>query len=136
MSASYSKIWIHLVFGTRQKEPLMEGELKKVIKEALEDFLSGYCVQSCVFNILPDHIHLLINVDNSSSIQEIVSKIQDKILVYQKDQGVFPILEWEAVFHAHSVSTNRLSSEKKVIMRQEFIHQELPLEEELKFLGM
>lgn len=136
MSVSYSKIWIHFVFETRQKEPLMEGKLKKVIQEALEDFLSGYCVQPCVFNILPDHIHLLINVDNTSSIQEIVSKIQDKILVYQKDQGIFPILEWEAGFHAHSVSTNRLSSEKSAIRRQELIHQELPLEEELKFLGI
>ncbi|GMQ31288.1 hypothetical protein Aconfl_39320 [Algoriphagus confluentis] len=115
---------------------MIEGKLKTVVKEALEDFLSENCEQPCVFSILPDHIHVLINLDSSSSVREILLQIQAKILSYQENQGIVPILEWESGFHAHSVSTNRLSSEKSGIMRQELIHQELPLEEELKFLGM
>lgn len=136
MSYSSSKIWIHLVFYTRQKAPLLVGKLKKEIKNGLEEFLSENCDQPCAYHILPEHIHLLINLSDSLSAKEVLKKIQSKIQDSLKESKMDVNLDWEEEFHVHSVSATRLSTEKSGIMRQELIHQEVSLEEEMKFLGM
>jgi hypothetical protein len=44
--------------------------------------------------------------------------------------------EWDEDYYVHSVSLNRLSTEKSLLDRQEYKHKEISLEEELKFLGL
>jgi hypothetical protein len=70
------------------------------------------------------------------SVDQLVELVQFLIREQLERDGFFPFLEWDQSYHAHSVSLNRLSSEKSLLERQEYKHKEISLVEELKFLGL
>ncbi len=136
MNHSHSNIWTHLVFWTKDHQRVISYEMNASIKEAMELVLAENSEQQLHFSILQDHIHLLVKVPGKTSVDYLVHRLQELICEKLEDNGFRPCIEWDKDYHAHSVSLNRLSSEKSLLERQEYKHKEISLFEELKFLGM
>ncbi len=136
MRSAHSEIWTHLVFSTKNHQPVFEGEGVPVIRQALDDFISEIPDHQGTFSILADHIHLLIKLPENMSVNQLARQIQKLVSERLRQHGWVVKVEWEDDYHAHSVSWNRLSNEKSLIERQEIKHKELSLKEELKFLGL
>ena len=137
MRQSHTGIWTHLVISTKNYQPLFNEEWKKTIQTCLEDFVQIFPDQHSIFCILPDHIHFLIKLPDDMALSTLVSQI--KKVVSDRLSGKYGDISnfaWEDDYHAHSVSVNRLSTEKNLIERQEIKHKEMSLQEELKFFGM
>ncbi len=112
-------------------------KIAPLIQTALDDFISGLPDDHVTYCVLPDHIHLLAKLPNHLSVNQFAMEIQtavsDRLRQEGYSEGGF---EWNDTYHAHSVSSNRLSVEKNLIERQEINHKEMSLKEELRFLGM
>lgn len=137
MRHSHTEIWTHLVVSTLGYKPIFKVEWTNTIKEAIENYLQMLPDQQGNYCILPDHIHFLVRLPHHMALNDLVDEIKtliaNKLKQKYKEAATF---QWEKDYHAHSVSLNRLSTEKSLIERQEIKHKEISLEEELKFFGM
>ncbi|EKB48938.1 transposase [Cecembia lonarensis] len=137
MKHSHSEIWTHLVLSTKNQEKIFGKAESKAIMEAMEDFIGSHEDQSITYSVLPEHIHILIKLPENISLNGFASHLQTFIKTkLSLNKGLNHNFQWEKNFHAHSVSINRLSAEKSMILRQEVKHREITFEEEMKFLGL
>jgi putative transposase len=136
MPHSYSNIWTHLVLWTKGHAPLITSEMAGSIKKVLEELPLDFYEKQTHLSVLPNHIHLLIKLPGNHSVDELARFVQQLICKKLLQEGFENCPEWDEDYYAHSVSLNRLSTEKSLLDRQEYKHKEISLEEELKFLGL
>ena len=79
---------------------------------------------------------MLIKLPASMSVDQLVQLVKQLIDKKLQQEGFDDSPDWDEQYYVHSVSMNRLSSEKSLLDRQEYKHRELTLNEELKFLGL
>lgn|GEM_PF-527434 len=137
MKHSHSEIWTHLVLSTKNQERIFGQPEIKTINLAMEEFVANHKDQAITYAVLAEHIHILLKLPENMSLNGLASHLQtfikSKMRLHKEVRHDF---EWEKNFHAHSVSLNRISAEKSMILRQEMKHREITFEEELKFLGL
>lgn len=136
MPHSHSNIWTHLVLWTKDHAPLISSEKKSCIKRILEELPLNFYQKDTHLSVLPDHIHLLIKLPASMSVDQLVQLVQQLIDKKLLQEGFDSSPDWDEQYYAHSVSMNRLSTEKSLLDRQEYKHKDVTLFEELKFLGL
>ena len=62
MLHSYSKIWLHIIWSTKSKQRIIQGERRTLIYNFLIKKAIEIKVPIEVLNIQPEHIHLLIDL--------------------------------------------------------------------------
>lgn len=137
MIHSHSEVWTHLVLSTKNHQTIFKEKYTEMVKQALLDFFEKFKENLGSYSILSDHIHMLFRLPVYISIEDFATQFQHLVSDRLKQAGVKNAEAiWESDFHVHSVSLNRLSSEKSFIEKQEIKHKEMSLAEELKFLGL
>jgi len=136
MPHSHSNIWTHLVLWTKDHAPVITSEMVVSIKHVLEELPLDFYEKQTHLSVLPNHIHLLIKLPGNLSVDQLAHFVQQLICKKLVQEGFANCPEWDEKYYAHSVSLNRLSTEKSLLDRQEYKHKEISLEEELKFLGL
>jgi putative transposase len=136
MPHSHSNIWTHLVLWTKDHVPVICTDKAACIKRVLEELPLNFYQKDTHLSVLPDHIHLLIKLPASMSVDQLVQLVQHLIDKKLMQAGFDSFPDWDEQYYAHSVSMNRLSTEKSLLDRQEYKHKEVSLIEELKFLGL
>ncbi len=81
MSHSYNKIWLHVVFATKNRTPLIKPVVEKQIHAHMQEQLIENGCPVRIINGMPDHVHLLFL--QNLIIQE---NIQDTIFFYQIEE--------------------------------------------------
>ena len=127
----FVKIWVHLVWTTKNRRPLLTQEIRldifNHIRENAEkkgiyvDFINGYL----------EHVHCLISLKSSQNI--------DKIMMLLKGESSFWInknkislgkFEWQDDYFAVSVSESALNRVRNYIKNQENHHKRKSFNEE------
>jgi REP element-mobilizing transposase RayT len=136
MAHSHSNIWTHLVLWTKDHAPVICPDKVACIKRVLDELPLNFYQKDTHLSVLPDHIHLLIKLPGNMSVDQLVQLVQQLIDKKLLQEGFDTSPDWDEQYYAHSVSMNRLSTEKSLLDRQEYKHKEVTLTEELKFLGL
>lgn len=136
MPHSHSNIWTHLVLWTKDQAPIITSEMVVSIKHILEELPLDFYEKQTHLSVLPNHVHLLIKLPGNLSVDQMAHFVQQLICKKLVQEGFENCPDWDEKYYAHSVSLNRLSTEKSLLDRQEYKHKEISLEEELKFLGL
>ena len=134
MSHSLVKIWIHLVFGTKNSElliiPKYEKQLHDHIKEKLErDF-------ECLVKIIKgvtDHIHILFLMSQNFSLSDIVKNIKGESSHWWNSQEFSNLkFAWQIGYGAYSVSESMISKVEKYISNQKEHHKKISYNKEVE----
>ncbi|MCS5491936.1 transposase [Algoriphagus limi] len=137
MSHSNSEIWIHWVIVTKERKPLIDAWKKEVLSQTLGKFIENNGNSHGTFSVQNDHFHLLIKLPFASSPNDFLNNLKLQIQeTFIQSGSMENFLDWERKPYTYSVSLNQLSVEKNNIQRQDFKHQKVSLDEELKFFGM
>ena len=134
MSHSLTKIWIHLVFGTKDRNPFIkesfELKLQKHIKNLIEtDFKSK--VES--INGTSDHLHILLLLDQNYAIANVVKNIKGNSSHWINQNKFIPEkFAWQTGYGAFSISESIIGDVKKYIENQKEHHKKLSFAEEYK----
>jgi len=133
---AFVKIWIHAVWGTKNREPVLEkGILKSVCDHIKENGkLKGIFIE-CV-NGYSDHLHclMLLNADMSISKQMQLIKGESSFWI-NKNKIVKGHFEWADEYFASSVSEDKLDIVKAYILNQQEHHKKVTFKDEYeKFL--
>ena len=133
---AFVKIWIHAVWGTKNREPVLEkGIIESVCDHIKENGkLKGIFIE-CI-NGYSDHLHclMLLNADTSISKQMQLIKGESSFWI-NKNKIVKGHFEQADEYFASSVSEDKLDIVRAYIINQQEHHKKITFKDEYeKFL--
>lgn len=131
MAHSKSKIWIHLIFVTKHREPLITPAVEYFIHETLrQQLLSLNCPLEAI-NGMSEHIHLLFMLNPQKALSEVVKHVKGGSSYAINKSNRLPCkFTWATGYAAFSVSESGVSAVKKYIQRQKVHHKKRTFEVE------
>ena len=124
MRASYSRIYIHLIWSTWDRLDLITTELEPI----LYSYIAKKCrQQNCLLlhiGGIPNHIHLLVKIHTAIEIGDFVKNIKGSSSHYIA-QIIHPgnFFKWQGAYPAISVSPFQVSRISRYIAAQKEHHQ-------------
>ena len=88
MSHSYNKIWIHAVFATKERLPLIASSVEIKIYENIKQQLTEVGCKPRIINGMPDHVHLLFLQNPLKSIADILKQIKGSASHWINEQNL------------------------------------------------
>jgi REP element-mobilizing transposase RayT len=138
MSQTYYKIWIHLIWATKVRRPLMQKEARQKILNHIKEKAGkeGYYLDT--INGVADHLHCLISLSPRFSISEVMNKLKGESSHWINSEKITRIrFAWQGGFAAFSVSASQVHKVRNYIRNQEKHHQKISFEAEVgKFLKL
>ncbi len=131
MPQSYGPIYLHIVFSTKRREPVLtlqlHTEFARYITPILNDNRSHFIAEGG----MPDHIHLLIDLGREVSVATILREIKAKSSSWLKNK-IGKQFKWQGGYGAFSVSASHLKNVIQYIQNQEEHHRKKTFQEEFE----
>jgi putative transposase len=129
---SFVKIWVHLVFATKNREPL----LKKEFRYDLYKHIKENCKEKDIFlqaiNGYTEHVHCLISLGKDQSISKVSQLIKGESSFWiNKNNLTTEKFSWQDDYFAVSVSESQVETVVKYIKNQETHHAKKSFEQEV-----
>ena len=128
---SFVRIWVHLVFGTKNREPLLLGEIRnKIIQHILENARSKEIFID-IINGHTEHLHCLISLGNEQNIAKVVNLIKGESSYWvNKNKITKTKFEWADEYFAVSIGESNLEQVRNYIRNQVEHHKKKSFSEE------
>jgi len=130
---SYTNLVYHIVYGTKDRLPLITKELRPRLHRYLGGMVSNLHGTPIEINGMADHVHVLARIKPVISIAEFLSKFKSISSGWARRQtrGKF---KWQVKYGAFTVSQSQVARVQRYIRNQETNHSRMTLEEEFKAL--
>ncbi len=127
----YIKIYVHFVWTTKDREPMLRKEIRETIfahirenarsKGIFIDFIGGYL----------DHIHCLISLNPDHRISETIQLLKGESSYWiNKNKLINSKFEWQREYYGISVNLKNLNRVREYIRNQEAHHNKMPFQVE------
>jgi REP element-mobilizing transposase RayT len=136
MPQSLSSVYIHLVFSTKSRRPLLRD---KAVRDKLHAQIGEIskrleCPPLLVGGV-EDHVHMVCRFGRSITQAEWVKEVKRVSNAWIKEQGTdYHDFEWQGGYADFSVSKSKLEDVKCYIASQEDHHRKLTFQDELRAL--
>lgn len=141
MSHSFYKIWIHAIWSTKERRPLIDSNLEKKLYPFISEQLKGMGCPMSIINGMPDHIHCLFRLNPQKSIADVIKQIKGSSSHYINQNNLIEEkFAWQTGYAAFSVSESGVSRVFQYIKNQKEHHQKMSFQQEydefLKLYGL
>jgi len=131
---SYSRVWLHLVWATLERRPLLA---KPAAAMKLSGYLTDYAKQKCIYMkinfVNADHVHALIDLPTNLSIEEVMQLFKGGSSHWINESNLVPgKFGWGRGYGVFSVSESGVAEVCAYIANQEEHHRKRNFVEELK----
>jgi len=127
----YVRIWIHAVWATKQRSPILTDDVRKAIFQHVKENAAAKNIFLDNVNGHVDHIHCLISLGREQSIGEIIKLIKGESSYWINKMGLIKTkFDWQDDYYAVSVCESALKSVRKYIQDQEEHHRKKSFEDE------
>ena len=124
MSHSYIKIWIHAIWATKERAPLMSENIQQNIYQFISEQLREQGCSVRIVNGMPDHIHCLFLLSRQNSIADVIKQIKGSSSHYVNQNNLIQEkFAWQTGYAAFSVSESGMDSVFRYIKNQKQHHQ-------------
>ncbi|MCF6333742.1 MAG: IS200/IS605 family transposase [Draconibacterium sp.] len=128
---SYVRIWLHCVWGTKNKIPFITKSNKEAILNHIKENARQKGIYIDFLNGHKEHIHCTISLDAEQTLSKIMQLIKGESSFWINNsnlvQGKF---EWADEYFAVSVSESQINVVREYIKNQEIHHKLKSWEEE------
>ena len=130
---SYVRVWIHAVWGTKNREHLLSKEIRPQVlshirenarqKEIYIDRVDGHT----------EHLHCLFGLNADTTIAKTLQLIKGESAYWMNKERITPMkFEWADEYYAVSVSESVLDNVRAYIDNQEEHHKKTTFTEEVE----
>ncbi|MCB0515052.1 MAG: IS200/IS605 family transposase [Chitinophagales bacterium] len=141
MPHSFNKIWIHAIWSTKHRMPLIHARVEQKIYHFISEQLREQGCPVRIINGMSDHIHCLFLLSPQKSIAEVIKQIKGSSSHFVNQQNLIPEkFAWQTGYAAYSVSESVVNKVFAYIKNQKQHHQKKTFqgeyEEFLKLYGL
>lgn len=130
---SYIRMWIHLVFATKNREPLLSKDIRYKVYEHIKDNCKEKSIYLQAINGYSEHIHYLISLGREQSIAKVAQLIKGESAFWiNKNDLTLSKFIWQDDYYAVSVSESNLERVTNYIKNQEIHHARKSFSDEVK----
>lgn len=130
---SYIKIWIHAVWGTKNRVPVLKPPILQQICGHIKANAKTKGIYVDRINGYDEHIHILMLLKNDYSISKQMQLLKGESSFWINKQNMLRTeLEWADKYFAASVSEDKLDKVRAYIDNQQTHHQKHTFAEEYK----
>ncbi|MFD2866601.1 IS200/IS605 family transposase [Mucilaginibacter antarcticus] len=133
MPQSYSSIWLHLIWSTKNREPILVPGLKQEVFQVINTTAKDHEIYLDCINGVEDHIHLLVRLRTDQSVADIVKTIKGNSWEFFKSDPE-KYISWQDGFAVFSVSPDQLKKVRSYIYNQEKHHRDKSFSDEMKLI--
>ncbi|HEY9184687.1 MAG TPA: IS200/IS605 family transposase [Salegentibacter sp.] len=131
MSHSFNKIWIHAIWATKERMPLLEPEIEEQVFHIMKDEFKFLGCSPRIINGMPDHVHCLFLLNPQKSIAEVIKHIKSNSSHYiNQSDLIHQKFAWQTGYAAYSVSESGVDRVFHYIRNQKAHHQKKPFKRE------
>jgi REP element-mobilizing transposase RayT len=131
MPSTYSNLLYHIIFSTKQREPLITSALRGELYLYVAGILRGQDGLPLEIGGMPDHLHLVIRIRPDVSVSDIVRLIKANSSKWANERPNAPgRFAWQRGYGAFTVSVSQLESVRQYVRNQEEHHRTRTFQEE------
>ena len=133
---SYTRIWIHAVWTTKNHSPYLTDEKRKLVLSHIKENAKQKGIYIDQINGWTDHLHALISLGANQSLSEVMQLIKGESSHWINKNRIIPNrFSWQDDYYGVSVGQAERSMLRHYISNQEIHHRKTSFQEELtKFL--
>ena len=127
----YVKVWIHLVWATKKREPLLTKDIRQKVFDHIKENARAKNIYIDFINGHIDHVHILISLSAEQTISKIVQLIKGESSFWiNKNNLTSQKFEWQDDYFAVSISESGINRVRDYIKYQEEHHQKKTFQQE------
>ena len=135
MPQSLSKILVHLIFSTKQREPLIPPPIRPRLHAYIVGILDNLKSPSLQTGGVADHVHILCALSRTISPAQLLEEVKKSSSKWMKADGGVPGFSWQAGYGAFSIGESQADAVIRYIQNQEAHHRKTSFQDEFrKFL--
>ena len=135
MPQSLSRILIHLVFSTKNRERILTPAIQTELHPYLAGTLDNIECPSLQVGGVEDHVHLFFGLSRTRTIADVVETVKTSSSKWIKTKGAaFADFHWQSGYGAFSVSQSDADAVVSYIRNQAQHHQKMTFQDEYRRL--
>ena len=128
---SFVKIWVHAVWGTKNRHPFLTSEIRKELIQHICENAKAQQIYIDSINGHTEHLHCLIGLNADMSIAKTINLIKGESAFWMnKNKITNSKFEWANEYFAVSVSESILDKVREYINNQETHHKKITFMQE------
>lgn len=133
MAQSLAKVYIHAVFSTKNREPLLADDWRGELFDVLGGTANDSGCQILVVGGVADHVHLMFQLGRTVTIADVVRRVKATSSAWvNQTRGVPALFRWQAGYGAFSVSQSSVEAVREYIRRQPEHHATQTFQDEFR----
>ncbi|MBI2679342.1 MAG: IS200/IS605 family transposase [Candidatus Koribacter versatilis] len=128
MAQSFTCVYLHIIFSTQQRLPLIAREKQEKLWSYIGGILKNHRMKGIAIGGMEDHIHVLVSVSSEVSVAKVVNLIKSNSSKWTRVK--IPEFGWQKGYAAFSVSVSAVESVKKYIDTQAEHHKKRDFKQE------
>ena len=132
MLHTHSRIWIHLVWTTKKRNPILHKEVgQKLYKHLIDYSISTFNIKFERLNIQIEHVHGLIDLPTDVRLSDYMQKLKGESSFWiNQNKLTKNRFSWQRGYGAYSVCASKLEAVKRYIQNQSNHHKKRTFNEE------
>lgn len=131
MGQSLSQMYIHLIFGTKNRYPFISETIETELHQYIAEILKSYGSPALKMNSVPDHIHILFRLSKKYTLVKVVEEIKKHSSKWMKSKGIDGFT-WQIGYGAFSVSSSNIEVVSNYILNQKKHHKTISFKDEVE----
>ena len=129
---SYSRCWLHLIWGTLNREKILPKEAAARVSRYLSEYAEGKSLYLNINYVNADHVHTLIDLPTGLSIEKLMQLLKGSSSHWINANNILPgKFAWGRGYGAFSVSESNVGQVAAYIAGQEEPHRVREFADEL-----
>jgi putative transposase len=133
MAQSLAKLYVHLIFSTKNREPLLHDDWRDEAFQVLGGIANNLGCQSLIVGGVNDHVHMLFTLGRTIALSDAIGTIKaNSSLWVNQTRGLRMSFHWQAGYAAFSVSQSNVDAVRDYIHRQPEHHAKQSFQDEVR----
>lgn len=131
MPSTYLSLHYHIVFGTKNREPLIDTAWRSRLHDYLGGTIRGLGGFSEGVGGVADHVHLLISLKATHCLADVMREMKKKSSVWVHQEICLASFAWQEGYGAFSISATSREAVREYIANQAVHHRITSFREEM-----
>ena len=135
MSHTYSSLFLHCVWSTKGRRPLITPDIQQHLYKYIGGIIQNERGDVVAIGGMPDHVHLLMRAPRHIALGDLMRKIKSSSTWFiNQNHSNLHYFAWQEGYGVFSVSVSMLETVKNYVLTQEEQHKKGSFAEEFAML--